>query len=298
MSRLHRMVPIAVALVVSLLVAPMALGQELTPSVAVSDQPIENGTVTVDSVVSVGPGWIVIHSEADDAPGPVIGYAAVEDGENEDVVVEIDVDLATETLYAMLHADTDEIGVFDFPDADPPVEVEGEIVMQAFTVTAGLPEVVVEEEEEVTPSVTVQDQEIVNESVVVQEVMSDGPGFIVIHADEEGAPGPVIGYTAVEHGQNLNVVVSIDVEMATDTLWAMLHEDTDETGEFAFPETDPPVEVEGEVVMASFSTVVVLPVVGAETVPVFTIALLLVGVVALATGFWLDQLRAARISRE
>lgn len=299
MSRLHRMVPIAVALVVSLLVAPMAMGQEVTPSVTVSDQPIENGTVTVDSVVSDGPGWIVIHSEADDAPGPSIGYAAVEDGENEDVVVEIDVDLATETLYAMLHADTDEIGVFEFPDADPPVEFEGEIVMQAFTVTAGLPEVVVEEEEEVTPSVTVQDQDIVNESVVVQEVVSDGPGFIVIHADEAAAPGPIIGYSPVEHGQNLNVVVTIeDMDARTDILWAMLHEDTDETGEFD-PETDPPVEVEGEVVMASFSTAVtVLPVVGGEPVPVLMIALLLGGAVLLATGIWLNQLRAARISQE
>lgn len=296
MSRLHRIVPIALVLVVSLLVAPMVAGQEGDPSVTVSDQEIENGTVTVDSVVSVGPGWIVIHVEEDDAPGPVIGYEAVEDGENTDVVVEIDVEMATETLFAMLHEDTGEIGVYEFPDADPPVTVDGEVVMAAFTITAGLPEV--EEEEEVTPSVTVEDQQIVNESVIVQEVVSDGPGFIVIHADDAAAPGPIIGYSPVEHGRNLNVAVTIDdMDARTDILWAMLHEDTDETGEFD-PETDAAVEVEGEVVMASFSSTVVLPIAGADTLPLLVIALLLGGVVMLATGLWLSRLRQARVRRD
>lgn len=297
MSGVRKSVVVVLTLVVSLLIVPLAAGQEVTPSVTVNDQAIEDGTVTVASVVSDGPGWIVIHIEEDDAPGPVIGFEAVADGENTDVVVEIDVDMATETLYAMLHADTGEEGVYEFPDADPPVQVEGEVVMQAFAITGGLPEVEAVEEEVVTPSVTVEDQEIVNESVIVQEVVSDGPGFIVIHADDNGAPGPVIGYSAVEDGQNLNVAVSIDVEAATETLWAMLHEDTDATGEFDFPDSDPPVEVEGEVVMASFSTAVALPVAGGETMPWLVLTLVVAGVVALAAGILMDRVSEVRKQR-
>ncbi|MDW7733221.1 MAG: cupredoxin family copper-binding protein, partial [Methanolobus sp.] len=49
------------------------------PGVVVTDQPIVNGTVTVDEVVSDGPGWIVIHADENATPGPVIGHSPVED---------------------------------------------------------------------------------------------------------------------------------------------------------------------------------------------------------------------------
>ncbi|RME87448.1 MAG: hypothetical protein D6770_09365, partial [Anaerolineae bacterium] len=59
----------------------------MTPSVTVMDQDIVNGTVTVAEVVSNGPGWIVIHAQADGKPGPILGYAPVADGVNKNVVV-------------------------------------------------------------------------------------------------------------------------------------------------------------------------------------------------------------------
>ncbi len=140
MSQIYKSVAVVLVIVASLLVVPVARGQEVTPSVTVSDQAIEDGTVTVDSVVSDGPGWIVIHTDDDGAPGPVIGHAAVSDGENTNVTVEIDTEEATETLWAMLHEDTGEEGSYEFPDADPPVELEGEIVMQSFSTAVVLPE--------------------------------------------------------------------------------------------------------------------------------------------------------------
>ncbi len=273
-------------LVASLLVVPAVFAQEVTPSVTVSDQAIEDGTVTVDTVVSDGPGWIVIHTDDDGAPGPVIGQAAVADGENTDVTVEIDTEAATETLWAMLHEDTGEEGTYEFPDADPPVQVEGEVVMQSFTITGGLPEA----EEPVTPSVTVSDQAIEDGMVTVDTVVSDGPGWIVIHADDGGAPGPVIGQAAVSDGENTDVTVEIDTEAATETLWAMLHDDTGEEGTYEFPDADPPVELEGEVVMQSFSTAVVLPETGATTMPWVALAIVVGGIVALAAGILLSRL--------
>jgi hypothetical protein len=128
---------LAAALLLTL--APFAFAQTPTPSVTVSDQAIENGMVTVDSVVSDGPGWIVIHADANGSPGPVIGHSAVSDGENIDVAVEIDVSNATETLYAMLHTDAGQVGTYEFPGADGPVSVDGQVVTPSFTVTGGLP---------------------------------------------------------------------------------------------------------------------------------------------------------------
>jgi hypothetical protein len=120
-----------------LIAVPPAFAQEaMTPSVTVSDQAIESGTVTVGAVVSDGPGWIVIHADDDGAPGPVVGHAAVSDGENTDVTVDIDTEAATETLYAMLHTDAGTAGTYEFPGDDVPVQVEGQVVVTAFSADA------------------------------------------------------------------------------------------------------------------------------------------------------------------
>ncbi|AFV22228.1 hypothetical protein Mpsy_0015 [Methanolobus psychrophilus R15] len=116
---------------------------QVEPGVVVTDQPIVNDTVTVDEVVSDGPGWIVIHADEEDAPGLVIGYSPVDDGVNENITVEIE--NATEILHAMLHIDADEIGVYEFPGPDIPAEVDGEVVNVPFNVT----EIPMEEQEQV-----------------------------------------------------------------------------------------------------------------------------------------------------
>lgn len=125
-------------LVLLLLAAlPIAvIAQEVTPSVTVSDQPIVDGTVTVDEVVSAGQGWIVIHADADGAPGPDIGFAPVEEGTNTDVVVEIDADQAGDRLHAMLHDDLGVVGTYEFPGADAAVAVDGQVVNVPFAVLA------------------------------------------------------------------------------------------------------------------------------------------------------------------
>jgi glucose/arabinose dehydrogenase len=107
----------------------------VTPTITVEDQAVEDGMVTVASVTSDGPGWLVIHADDNGAPGEVLGYTALEDGENMDVVVDIDTDLATETLHAMLHSDLGVEGTYEFPGDDAPVQFEGETVHAAFTVT-------------------------------------------------------------------------------------------------------------------------------------------------------------------
>jgi plastocyanin len=112
---------------------------EIVPSVEVSDQEIEEGTVTIDRVQSIGPGWIVIHADDAGAPGPVIGHAPVEDL-SENVTVDIDVENATGTLHAMLHEDAGTAGEYEFPGADVPVQVDGQVVNVPFTVTGGLDE--------------------------------------------------------------------------------------------------------------------------------------------------------------
>jgi plastocyanin len=216
----------------------------VTPAVQVADQELVEDTVTVASVVSAGPGWIVIHADNDGAPGPILGYAPVQDGENSDVIVELAADGRTETLYAMLHTDAGAIGTYEFPGEDGPVQVDGSVVTPAFQVTGGLAMI--------TPAVQVADQALVEDTVTVASVVSAGPGWIVIHADNDGAPGPILGYAPVQDGENSDVVVELNLVGLTGTLRAMLHTDAGQLGTFEFPGEDGPVTYGDGIVISPF----------------------------------------------
>ncbi len=227
------------------------------PSVTAAAQEIIGGSVTISEVVSDGPGWLVIHAQADGKPGPILGYSAVSDGENRDVTVQIDAANATETLYAMLHIDAGEIGTWEFPNGpDAPAQVDGQVVTPAFAVTGGL--AAEQPAPSVIPSVTVADQALVGNTVTIAQVVSDGPGWLVIHARSDGKPGAVVGYSPVNGGTNSDVKVELDLSATTTTLYAMLHTDAGTVGAWEFPNgPDTPVQVSGQVVTPSFSLQVV-----------------------------------------
>jgi plastocyanin len=115
--------------------APASSG--IVPSVSVADQALAGDSVTIADVVSDGPGWLVIHAQADGKPGPILGYSPVSSGENRNVVVRIDLSAATATLYAMLHTDAGTVGTWEFPGGpDTPVAVDGQVVSPAFQLQA------------------------------------------------------------------------------------------------------------------------------------------------------------------
>jgi hypothetical protein len=236
-----KMLPIAgVALIALMVLVPVAAAQD-APSVTVSDQAIINNTVVVDRVVSAGPGWIVIHAQAEGRPGPILGYSWVADGTTENVGVEIDAAKATKTLYAMLHVDGDKIGTWQFPEGpDGPATVDGAVVTPPFDVTAG---------------VGVANQSVMNGAVTVAKVYSAGPGWIVIHAQQGGKPGPILGQTRVDDGENSDVVVQLNTAGVTPTLYAMLHTDAGELGAWEFPGgPDVPVKARDVVLTPAFLT--------------------------------------------
>jgi len=127
---------VQVVLVVSmlLLVAGSALAQGQTPAVEVSDQETDGKSVVVDKVVYDQAGWIVIHMDADGKPGPVIGWAAIEAGENMNVEVMLKEPLTDSAkLWAMLHTDAGTMGQYEFPGDDVPVKVDDKVVVKPFT---------------------------------------------------------------------------------------------------------------------------------------------------------------------
>ncbi len=204
-------------------------GNVITPPLNIDlirayDQLVD-GTFTAASVVAQVDGFLVLHEDnGEGAPGPVLGFAPVSAGTNLDVAIEVEA--VTETVFPMLHVDTGEAGTYEFGQvegADGPVVVDG--------VVAVMPVVTV-------PSARVS-QQIVTDTVVAESVVSDGPGFLVIHQESgEGSPGPVIGFAAVEAGTNLDVVIDVDPAGVTPVLWPMLHVDTGEVGTYEFGQVE------------------------------------------------------------
>lgn len=227
---------------VLLLVVPVFAqdDMDMTPSVTVNDQLSLNGMVTIANVVSSDAGWLVIHADnGEGAPGAVIGYSAVNPGNNANVAVAIEPTAATATLFAMLHEDTGEVGVYEFGEvegADGPVSVDGAVITPAFTIEF----------------VRAYDQFVADDgSINIASVTTQQNGFVVVHADNgEGAPGPVIGFAPVTSGQNVDVAVELDSEGLTDVVFPMLHVDTGEEGVYEFGEVegaDGPVVIDGTV---------------------------------------------------
>ena len=208
---------------------PAAPSPAALPMVAVRDQDATAGTVMIEQIIAADPGWIVIHTEQNGGPGPVVGYVGVPAGLSNDVVVEIDTAAATPRLYAMLHADAGTPGTYEFPGADAPVA--GDQTNVPFAVT--LPPL--------EPSVSVSDQLVINGTLMIDQIVASGPSWIVIHSEANGGPGPVAGYAAVPQGVSRDVAVTVDPAILTPGLYAMLHDDVGAVGTYEFPGADVPV---------------------------------------------------------
>jgi hypothetical protein len=205
------------------------------PEMQASDQQIlEDGLVRIDSVRSPGPGWVVIHAQEDDAIGPILGFSYVESGQTEDVVVHIPWREGTPTLYAMLHEDVGREQRFDFPEEDLPVLAIGEPVVAEIQVTY-------------PPNLVIYDQPVIDGQIVVERVISDGFGWVVVYADDDGSPGIIIGSAPLEDGLNELVPVDLLETEVTEQLYIFLHEDTEPGDNFNFPAADFQIMYQGRI---------------------------------------------------
>jgi hypothetical protein len=196
---------IAFLVVFALLAVPVLVSaQDVTPAVTVSDQESDGTSVTIANVAAAVPGWIVIHIDADGRPGPVLGQTAVEVGDNSDVVVELDPPLVEDTvLWAMLHVDEGEAGVYEFPGADGPVRDGDMIVMTPFTATVAVMDVDAAASEEATDEEAADevaaDEEMADEEAA-DEVAADEEMADEVAADEEVADEEMADEVAVDEG--------------------------------------------------------------------------------------------------
>ncbi len=216
-------------------------------AVQVDDQFVSaENTVTIGTVVAQEDGWIVIH--ADSQGFPAIGHAAIKAGVNKDVVVSVDPSMVTARMSAMIHVDRGTIGTYEFPGADVPPSLAGDLP-RLFGGGISNEGFVTVESVRAAPMLMGSDGVVTVPAALIKE-----DGWMVIHATSEGAP--VIGYAPLKAGLNKDIQVEVDMAMyTTGGLLAMLHADAGTVGTYEFPGADVPLrDAAGQIIAPRFST--------------------------------------------
>jgi hypothetical protein len=222
MKRSSTVLLLFMVLVVAVFAVP-ASAQDV-PQVNVQDQVSTDGTVWINSAFSDGPGFVVIHVDNNGAPGGVAGFHWLSPGWNYNIPIEIgreDSAELTPRLFAMLHVDDGAIGEYEFDGSsglDNPVsDAAGNVITPSFTVNA----------------YHGHDQFVVDNTVTIESVTVPVDSFLVVHLDNNGAPGGVAGQTAVAPGTTDDVSVALSGDL-TPVLWPMLHVDDGVVGTYEF----------------------------------------------------------------
>lgn len=216
----------------------------IVPAINVSDQPLAgDGRITIDRVLIPQPGWLVLHAERDGQVAEVLGFTNIDAGINDDLVVTIDPLQATPSLAAMLHVDAGEAGSFEFPGPDQPLQQDSTVVMTSFALDFQM----------TLPTISAADQPVGEDGLVrIESATVPMPGWLLIFADADGAPGPLLGQTPLEEGVNEGVTVSIPWRQATPRLYAALHQDNGRPGRLDYPGEDLPLLAGGLPVVVPF----------------------------------------------
>lgn len=76
-------------------------------------------------------------------------------------------------------------------------------------------------------------------------VVRGATGWVVVHRDAGGTPGPAVGHVHVPEGASEDVVVPLEVDLEPGRYWVVLHVDRGNIGELELPEPDVGVDVLG-----------------------------------------------------
>jgi hypothetical protein len=200
----------------------------------------------VASVTLPAQGFIAVHADADGAPGPVIGVSnLLAAGTSTDVEVIFDEPLEESAkVFPMVHIDMDGDGEYTFVPPDDAIDLpatidNGDVAVVNVNLTVLPP---------TSPSSLEADEQTSDGStIIVKQANLPANGFIAVHADNAGSPGPVIGRSdLLPAGENTDVVITLDTPLAeSGILWPMVHIDMDRDGEYTFVPPDNAVDVPG-----------------------------------------------------
>lgn len=189
--------------------------------------------LVVDRVLSPGDAWVVVHADDNGKPGMRVGLARIEKGESTDVKVALE-DVTTDKVIVAIHADRGVKGEFDFDMMSPTMspdrpyfvdekELAAVVTVREFGVKADAGEAEIE----------VSDQSA-DGTLTVDRALAPTGAWIVVHLDDDGAPGQRVGLLHIDAGESTDVVVDLEPLALTDSLFVAIHADRGEADVFEF----------------------------------------------------------------
>ncbi len=109
-----------------------------------------------------------------------------------------------------------------------------------------------------TYSIEAADQTSNGKAIKLPSVHTKDKGYIAVHADAEGAPGPVIGVSELlEAGETEDVRIKLTDRLDDSaSVWPMLHIEDNGNTTYDFPNGDAPAKVDNQVVVVKIAVTV------------------------------------------
>lgn len=194
------------------------------PDILVYDQPMVEGQIVVDRVISNGPGYLVAYLDDEGSMGLIIGSAPLADGLNERVALPLRAAVVTEIIYLMLHEDTNPGDEFDFPRNDLPVLLPDGRLPTPFSLNTNPGRYLIGRDQ---PA---------GDSVIIPLVVADIDTWVVVYDNEALAEATILGRTWVPAGLQHDIIVELDEPVAANTtLYAILHVASGTADSFTYP---------------------------------------------------------------
>jgi len=223
-----------------------------SPSLEVYDQDVQGNAVSIPKAAIDKAGWLVLHGATSEGkPDPASNLAVVRlggPGEYLNIKVPLYV-LGERTIFAMLHYDNPVDGAFTFSTGkadDPPVTVEGNVLVKSFVARG------------VSPMIEVQSQEIKGGKITLSRAVIDKAGWLILHpTTTEGKPDTArnLAIVKLSPGEYTNIEVPLSISVPN-TVFAMLYYDDPADGSFTYSSgkaDDPPVRTGGNIVVVYFT---------------------------------------------
>ena len=200
------------------------------PSLTLKDQAVgEDGQLILDSADLSADGWVAIYTDdSNNGRGEQIGLQYLPKGKYQQLPITILWREGTRKLHALLYQDEKPLERFD--QDDPVVALRNRPLESTATI-------------DYPPDIYVLDQPVIDNQIVVDHVLTNQASWLSIANDDGGGrPGVIIGFVLLQAGINQQVVVPLQ-NRPTETLFAQIHEDTNDQGQFEYPTADLPIRV-------------------------------------------------------
>lgn len=215
--------------------------------IIVYDQPAVD-SVFIDRVITDEPGLIVVYTDVfeDDQVDIAIGYAPVEAGITENLVIDVNENAVTQRLLVTQNLDVDEDQILDFPVPDAMRLINDQVRVFPLRTDQG-------------DFIVVSDQGLVNGAVTIPIASVSVPSWVVIYAADPDNPDQigetVLGSAFIETGIQVDTTVDIGREAAGQTVFARLHVDNIEEETFEPERNDWPVQYQGRDIVIEFEII-------------------------------------------